>query len=79
MAYDEIPIVPGDMPLCDVCKAKGCQPVKPAKYDSRLNQYNTWGYTCHTHFHEYGVKSTASKLVEIPVNELPEYDGILDD
>ncbi len=39
---------------CDICAAKGCKPVKPAKYDLPT-QYG-WAYACHTHAHEYGKK-----------------------
>lgn len=39
---------------CGICRAKGCNPVKPAKFD--LPTLYGWTYACHTHAYEYGKK-----------------------
>lgn len=51
------------LPPCGVCEQKGAQPVALARFDSLLEQYRTWGYTCPTHFQDYGVAATATRLI----------------
>jgi hypothetical protein len=50
------------LPRCDVCEQKGARPVALAKFNSYLSQYNTHGYTCPTHFREYGA-APATRLM----------------
>ena len=59
------------LPDCDVCVSKGAKPPRKAKYDSYLTQYDRHGFTCPTHFREYGVRGGSfTALVRVTDEEL---------